>query len=99
MRLRNVIIGLVVILLLILAGIIVVIAFGEEEGTAKDGSPSTFSVLESGTAGEYAYGVYNYRVEGNLTVLSYEKQPKRKVWIINDSQAVDASRLQDLVEQ
>jgi hypothetical protein len=99
MRLRDIIISLVVVLLIVFAGIIVLLLFGEEEGTSADKSPSTFSVLESGTAGEYAYGVYNYRGNGNLTILSYEKQPKRKLTIINDSQAIEASRLGELVEQ
>ncbi|HSB47829.1 MAG TPA: hypothetical protein VLD37_07495 [Candidatus Bilamarchaeum sp.] len=99
MRLRSIIVGLVVVLLLILAGIVVVLLFGEEEGMAKDHAPSTFSVLESGAAGEYAYSVYNYRGTGNLTILGYEKPPKRKVTIINDSQAIEATKLQDLIEQ
>ena len=99
MRTRTIILGLTCILLVVLSLIIVLLLVGGEEGPAADGSPSTFSVIETGSAGEYAYAVYNYRGNGNLSVISYEKEPRRKVVIINDSQAIDASNLPQLVDE
>lgn len=99
MRMRNAILALTVVLLLFLSVIIVLLLVGEEEGPEAKGTPSTFSVIETGSAGENAYAVYNYRGSGNLTVLSYDKEPKRKIVVINDSQAVDASSLPQLVDE
>ncbi|MFH0884757.1 MAG: hypothetical protein V1861_03535 [Candidatus Micrarchaeota archaeon] len=98
MRLRTVFIGLIAILLLALAGIVVVL-LSDTIIAQKESSPTSFSVLETGAVSDYAYGVYNYRGSGNLTVLSYDREPKRIVTIINDSQAVQVTRLDDLITQ
>jgi hypothetical protein len=98
MRLRTVFIGLIAILLLMLGGIVVVL-LSDVVIEKKESSPTSFSVLETGAASDYIYGVYNYRGSGNLTVLSFDREPKRIVTIINDSQAVQATRLPDLILQ
>ncbi len=99
MELKNVLIGIVAVLLLILAVIVgyVLVSGGQELIAEK--SPTTFSVLETGTAAQYGYAVFNYRGDGNLTMLSYPSLPKRNVIIVNDSQAVDADRLPELVSR
>jgi hypothetical protein len=98
MRLRTIFIGLIAILLLALGGIVVLL-LSETVVLEEQTSTTTFSVVETGAAADYAYGVYNYRGDGNLTVLSYDFEPKRKVVIMNDSQAVEATRLPELVEE
>ena len=98
MRLRTVFIGLIAILLLMMAGIVVVL-LSDTVIEKKESSPTSFSVLETGAVSDYAYGVYNYRGSGNLTVLSYDREPKRIVTIVNDSQAIQAARLPELIEQ
>ncbi len=98
MRLRTVIFGLMLILLLVLAGIVVLL-LSETVVEEVPSSPTSFSVLETGAASEYAYGVYNFRGEGNLTVLSYAREPKKTVTIINDSQAIQATKLPELVDR
>lgn len=98
MRLRTIFIGLIAILLLVLAGIVVVL-LSDTVIEEKISSPTSFSVLETGAVSDYAYGVFNYRGSGNLTVISYDREPKRSVTIVNDSQAVEASRLPELVAQ
>lgn len=92
MRLKNILLFLIGFLLLSLAGIVVFLLSGTivEEG---EPSPTSFSVIETGTANDFAYAVYSFRGEGNLTMLSYGRAPKRSVIIINDSQAVQATRL------
>ncbi|MEW6749163.1 MAG: hypothetical protein AB1295_05640 [Candidatus Micrarchaeota archaeon] len=99
MKLRNIIIGTIGILLITLMAIVVVVLASDmgEEGSAPP--VSSFSVLESGTAGDFAYNVYRFRGSGNLTVYSYPSEPKHAVVIINDSQAIQASRLQELIER
>ncbi|MCI0503537.1 hypothetical protein L0Y65_02390 [Candidatus Micrarchaeota archaeon] len=97
MNLRTIIIGLIALLLLVMAGIVAVLLSDVVVGEAES-SPTSFSVLETGAASGFAYGVYNYRGEGNLTVISYDREPKRKIVVINDSQAIQATRLPELVE-
>jgi hypothetical protein len=99
MRLRTIILGSIGILLLAL-GAIVLFLLASDAGEGGGEAPvSSFSVLESGGVGDYAYSVYRFRGNGNLTFISYDKEPKRTVTIINDSQAIQATRLNELVEE
>jgi hypothetical protein len=99
MRLLNVIGGALIVLLIVLAGILIFILVAPEPEGFKETSPSTFSVLETGAAGGFGYTVFNYRGTGNITLIGYEAQPKINVVIINDSQAIEATRLAELVSQ
>ncbi|MFN7991912.1 MAG: hypothetical protein U0R44_07195 [Candidatus Micrarchaeia archaeon] len=98
MQLKNFLIGLILILFVVMAAIVgyLLVVGGPE--AARDTSPTTFSVLESGRGGDFAYSVYSYRGDANITAISYPSEPKRNVVIINDSQAVDAEKLPQLVE-
>ncbi len=98
MRLRTIFLALVIALLAVLLGIVIYILSQTiiEEGGS---SLASFSVVETGAAADFAYGVYNFRGDGNLTVISYPREPRRNVVIINDSQAVQAGRLPELVER
>jgi hypothetical protein len=98
MKLRTIFIALIIILLLVMAGIVVFLLSETVVGGEVETSPTSFSVLETGAASDFAYGVYNYRGDGNLTVLSFDREPKHKIVIINDSQAVQATRLPELVD-
>ncbi|MFH1521121.1 MAG: hypothetical protein ABID61_05740 [Candidatus Micrarchaeota archaeon] len=99
MKIMNVIIGIIAILILILGGIIVILLLSGQSLQPNTLPQSSFTILETGTAGDYGYAVYNYRGNGNLTILSYNSQPKRNITIINDSQAIQSSRLPELVSQ
>jgi hypothetical protein len=99
MKLKTVLLGAIAVLLVILAGVAAYLLLSETMEEKEGVSLTAFSVLETGAASDFAYGVYSYRGSGNLTVLSYDSEPKRSVVIINDSQAVQASRLPDLVER
>ncbi|VVC04360.1 Uncharacterised protein [Candidatus Bilamarchaeum dharawalense] len=99
MKILNVIIGVILILLLVLGGIVFFIFSSEESETQIQSLPPTFAILETNTAGDYGYMVYNYRGTGNITLISYDSPPKRSITIINDSQAIQVSRFAELVEQ
>jgi len=99
MKFRIIVVMLLAVLLLAVFGIVAYVLLAEPEGIAPEAGLSSFSVLESGTAGDHAYAVFNYRGKGNLTLMSLDSEPKRKVVVINDSQAVQAGRLQELVDQ
>jgi DNA-binding PadR family transcriptional regulator len=99
MRLRNIVLGLVLALFLVLVGVLVYVLASTEILPEADHSPTTFSVIEAGTAGDFAYGVYNYRGAGNITALTLTGPPRRNVVIINDSQAIEADRLPELIDQ
>ncbi len=98
MRLLNILIGFLVVLFLVLGAVTVYFLISMAGEEAEEESPSLFSVLETGTASHYGYAVFNYRGEGNVTVLSHYKKPNRGVVIINDSDAIQATRLPELIE-
>lgn len=101
MKPLHVIAGVLAILLLLMGGILVyiLIAPSGEEGVSSGAqmSNSTFDVSESGLAGDHLYAVYDYQGDGNLTMLGYDSLPQKEVVIINDSQAIQATRFDDLV--
>jgi len=99
MRLLNIIAGVLIVLLLVLGGIVLYLVSAPQAGGATEVSQPSFSVLETGTAGDYGYAVFNYRGSGNLTMLGLGSQPSTKVTIINDSQALQATTLPQLVDQ
>lgn len=98
MRPLNIVIGLLTILFLLLAGTAVYFLISLTGEDVQEKSPPTFSVLEAGTASHYGYAVFNYRGEGNVTILSYPSEPSHEVIIINDSEAIQATRLDELIE-
>ncbi|MBN1169558.1 hypothetical protein JXA56_00900 [Candidatus Micrarchaeota archaeon] len=102
MKLKNILIGLIIFMLLLFVGLIGVLAVfflsDVEISPVVEKSPAVFKVLEFGTAGTNGYAVYNYRGTGNITAISYSSPPKTSIVIINDSQAIDATRLPQLVE-
>ena len=97
MKMKTVLIWLIFLLFLAMSGIVVYLL---SQTVVEEKNPvlSSFSVLETGGAGNYSYAVYNYRGQGNLTVLSYPQEPKHSIVIINDSQAIEATRLQELID-
>ncbi len=99
MKLLNIIAGVLIVLLLVLGGIVLYLVSAPEAGGPVQVSQPTFSVLETGTAGDHGYAVFNYRGSGNLTVLGLSSSPSMKVTIINDSQALQATTLPQLVDQ
>lgn len=102
MKLKNILIGLIVVLLLLFIGLVGVLAVfflsDVEISPVAEKSPATFKVLDFGTAGKNSYAVYNYRGTGNVTAISYNSPPKTSIVVINDSQAIDATRLPQLIE-
>lgn len=99
MKLLNVLAGILAILLLVLVGIFMFVMVTPMLESPEVVSSPTFTVQEAGSGGEYGYVVFNYRGTGNITVLALESEPKQKITVINDSQAVQAARLGELVAQ
>jgi len=99
MKILNIIAGVLAVLLLVLAGILVYMLAGSGSEGIRDTSPASFSVLESGSAGDYDYAVFSYRGSGNLTAIGTASPLSRNLVVINDSQAIQATRLDELVAQ
>ncbi len=98
MKLRTILFVAGILLLALILGLSVIF-FSSSQDRSKEKSPSTFSVLENGTAGGFGYAVFTYRGEGNITALSYPSKPSMKITIINDSQAIEATKLSELFYQ
>jgi len=99
MKVTDIITGVLAVLLLTMVAILIFVMATPVLETPRESSPSTFVVTESGEAGNYSYAVFNYRGEGNMTVIALSAAPKQKITIINDSQAVQALRFNELVTQ
>lgn len=99
MKKRIIVLGIIFMLLLAVIGILIYMFIAEPESFTPQEGASSFSVLESGTAADYGYMVFNYRGKGNITLISLDSEPKRQVIIINDSQAISATRLEEFAAQ
>jgi hypothetical protein len=99
MRMRFIVLGMLALLLVILLGAFIAVLFITVPETQKERIPPLFQGLQSGMAGNNGYVIFNYRGTGNVTVVSYDSEPSKDIYIINDSQAIGATRLPELIEQ
>lgn len=100
MKLTDVIIGVLIVLVLALGAIVGLLFISTlPDEILPEKSPSVFSVLEVGTAADNAYAVFNYRGEGNITLITLDSKPTKRVTIINDSNALHATKLPELVDE
>jgi hypothetical protein len=102
MNLKKLILGAVIFLFILflgLVGLLAVMFLGDVDiSPLQEKSPPVFTVLELDTAADQAYSVFNYRGEGNVTMLAFEAQPKKSIVLINDSRAIQAEKFNQLVE-
>jgi|GEM_PF-467146 len=100
MKLTDVIIGVLIVLVLALGAIVGLLFVSTLPGEIiPEKSPTVFSVLEVGTAADNAYAVFNYRGEGNITLITLDSKPTKRVTVINDSDALHDTRLPELIEE
>ena len=57
---------------------------------------TSFSILDSGVAGNSGYVIFNYYGDGSISLLSYKEKPKKEITIINDSESISAKHIKDL---
>ncbi len=102
MNVKKLIIGAVIVLFVLFLGLVGVLALmflGEVDiSPIQETSPPVFTVIEVNTAADSGYAIFNYRGEGNVTMLALDKMPKKKVVVINDSRAIQAEKLSELIE-
>ncbi len=99
MRRRFIVIGVLAMLLVIMLVALITVLLAQVPETQKENIQPLFQVLETGMAGNDGYAIFNYRGTGNITVVSYDSEPSKDIFIINDSQAIEATRLPDLIDQ
>ncbi len=99
MRMRYILLGVLAALLALGLATAIFVLFAAVPAAQKERVQPLFQVLGTGTAGSSGYAIFNYRGDGNLTVLSHDSEPSRNIYVINDTQALQATRLADLVEQ
>jgi hypothetical protein len=102
MNVKKLIIGAVVVLFILFLGLVGLLALmflGDVDiSPIQETSPPVFTVIEVNTAADSGYAIFNYRGEGNITMLALDKMPKKEIIVINDSRAIQADKLPDLVE-
>jgi hypothetical protein len=99
MRKRFIVISVFAVLLVVLLGALIAVLLSQVPQTQEENAQPLFQVLNAGMAGNDGYVIFNYRGTGNITVLSYDSEQSKDIYIINDSQAIEASRLPDLVSE
>lgn len=102
MNVKKLIIGAVIFLFILFLGLVGVLAMmflGEVDiSPIQEKSPPVFTVIDVNTAADNGYAIFNYRGEGNVTMLALDKNPKKEIVVINDSRAIQADRLPELIE-
>jgi len=98
MNVMKVLIGVLAFLLIFLLAIAGFLLFFSFEEPIPEKSPPVFSVLETGVAGSFAYTVYDYRGNGSITLVSCKSKPLNKITIINDPNALEATKFTDFVD-
>ncbi len=102
MNLKKLILGLIVFMFLLFVGLVGVLAIlflaDVEISPLQESSPPVFTIMETGTAGNNTYAVFNFRGSGSVTALAYDNPPSKRVVVMNDSRAINSNRLLDLVD-
>lgn len=88
---------LVIILAIMLGVVFYILSFSPEDQT-NEAEHSTFSVLEMGRAGGSGYAIFNHRGDTEVTLITHNKKPSRKITIINDSDGMEMESFPELVE-
>lgn len=99
MRRRFIVMGVLAVLIVILLGALITVLLAQVPQTQQENAQPLFQVLDTGMAGNAGYAIFNYRGTGNITVVSYDSEPSKDIYIINDSQAIEATRLPDLIDK
>ena len=98
MNLRNIILGIVGIAALVLF-IITFAALFSVPNDQNSGSKDLFSLNGFGSAGEYGYASFRYRGTGNVSIIAHNGPKTKSIVVINDSQAIQATKLDSLVSE
>ncbi|MDD5339683.1 MAG: hypothetical protein PHV13_00355 [Candidatus ainarchaeum sp.] len=99
MRRRYILLGVFAVLLVIALVSLIAALLMQVPEAQKERVQPLFQVLQTGMAGNNGYAIFNYRGTGNITILSYNSEPSKDIYIINDSQAIEATRLPELIAQ
>ncbi len=89
------ILAVFVVILLVALGYLI-ISSPEELVAGTQEVRESFLLKEFSVAGNSGYAFYSYKGEGNITLLSLSSKPQKRVFLVNDSQAIDNSRLPEL---
>lgn len=91
---RTILVGLLGLVGLVILTILLVAILSPDQQSSNP-SDSYFSNLQFGSAGHYAYSIFRYSGKGNVTVFTYPAKPLKHVYLINDNQAVEATKFAD----
>lgn len=94
---KALVLALVVVLVVLLLGLSAVLFLSVPEAGQEQSQPA-FSLSGFGAAGGRGYAVFSYRGAGNVTVISHDSSPGKNIHVLDDPQAIEATRLSDLVE-
>ena len=94
--------GLLLVLLIVVVAMIGGAAYyfllTPEATVEEDASTSTFTVIQMERAGNSGYAVFNHRGNANITLISLDEKPIRKLTILNDTDGMEMERLGELVD-
>ncbi len=91
MNSRTILLGVLGLVGLVVLSIILVALFSTDQQSALQ-SDSYFSNIQFGSAGNFAYSVFSYSGLGDVSIYSYSAKPMKKVYLLWDDQAVEATK-------
>jgi len=98
MKLSHIIIGVLAIILIVMVGALTVVLISTP-APSEQKSNASFSVQGFGTAGSYAYASFISSGNGNITLVTYGAEPSKNVYVIDDPQAIDSTRMADFMKE
>ncbi len=99
MKLSHIFIGVLGIILFILAGAFLYVLVATPSPNELAANSSSFSIQGFGSAGAFGYATVKYSGKGNLTLIAYQGEPSKTVYVIDDPQAIDSTHMSDLVKE
>jgi len=97
MNIRNTVIA-VLLLAFVLIAVVSILPQPQGNGGNESGK-SSFNVVDVNRAGNYGYTVIDNQGEVNATLIAYSSAPQKKVFLLNDSEAIGADKFPELAGQ
>ncbi|HID73209.1 TPA: hypothetical protein EYP38_04670 [Candidatus Micrarchaeota archaeon] len=94
---RLLLVALIVVIALV-AGAAYYFMLSPEAIASEEQESGTFTAIEMKRAGNDGYAVFNHRGDANVTIISLDQEPSRKVTIINDTDGIEMERLPEFAE-
>ncbi|MFH1394340.1 MAG: hypothetical protein ABII71_06255 [Candidatus Micrarchaeota archaeon] len=89
---------LLIVVIALVAGGAYYFLLSPEAAGGQEEVAGTFTAIKMERAGDSGYAVFNHRGPANITLISLDEMPSRKLTIINDTEGMEMGQLAQFVE-